>query len=393
MKSIASEPKMNEIPDFKTFDEFLEWLKSVPKQTVWELETSSKLVRYFDAKHWGWPERKRLIDYIKSIRKLFEPGEPKKADVVIWIVKNYEDKNTTESSGSEPPEDKKEDSGLPPDLQVYPKNNIKLIGVYESGATIATGKNIPDAFTCDLKVIENLWLGKDERAKEVQIRRFYFRPEDAGLLCLDIDRKNGKDGVSELYKFLKNELAVQGPLLPKILREIPQNFPFYVESPNGFHLYFKYSYNGNAIKNTLAEGVEIKTSSLTTGGSIKDDKPYIIHGRFDDIPPLPPLLKVAILQKPVTIKHKRYNRNTTSRNKPSWTQIKSWCRIDFPDLFRDVGVGYRDNQAYCMAGKAKSKGYTYDETLDALLEDEDVNDLGAKTLEEKVRSAYKRVYK
>lgn len=184
-----------------------------------------------------------------------------------------------------------EEAGLEavdPALFRMAKQGIPLIGVYDSKAFIARKEDIADAYTTDPAEIASLMQGKGDRqgrAKGVKIRRFSFIPKDAGLLCLDIDRKPGKrDGLQELYKLFPPDT------LPEELRDIEHCFPCYVSTPSGgYHLYFKYT--GDLIRKTdLCPEVEVKHGSpgLTAPGSVNaEGKPYISsRGEPRNAPPL-----------------------------------------------------------------------------------------------------------
>ena len=97
-------------------------------------------------------------------------------------------------------------------LEYMTAQGIHLIGAYESGAMIA--KQEPENFTKDPTEVTALIEGRGDRqgrARGTRIERFYFIPKDAGLICLDIDRKPGKvDGLLELYKVFPKDIL---PLL------------------------------------------------------------------------------------------------------------------------------------------------------------------------------------
>jgi hypothetical protein len=169
-------------------------------------------------------------------------------------------------------------------LKYMAGKRIALIGAYPSGAMIS--RQEPENFTADPSVIAALVSGAGDpqgRAKGTPISRFYFIPQDAGLLCLDIDRKPGKaDGLENLYK-LWGRAA-----LPRALQDIERYFPCYVSTPSGgYHLYFKYS--GPLVRKTdLAPEIEIKHGKpgLTAPGSRKENGAYVLHGNLEDAPPL-----------------------------------------------------------------------------------------------------------
>jgi len=182
-------------------------------------------------------------------------------------------------------------------LSYMAAHKISLIGAYASGAMIA--KQEPGNFTTDTTDIAALMEGKGNRqgrGKGTAIERFYFIPADAGLLCLDIDRKPGKpDGLQELYKLFPKDI------LPRELQDIDRFFPCHVSTPSGgYHLYFRYE--GPPIKKTdLAPEVEIKHGrpGLTAPGSRKENGFYILHGELENAPHLYGIIRerIAELQK------------------------------------------------------------------------------------------------
>lgn len=229
---------------------------------------------------------------------------------------------------------------------------IKLIGAYDSGAAIAKGADYLPAFTADITEIKNLMEG---RAKRSRIQRFYFIPQDAGLLCLDIDRKQGKpDGLKELYKLFPKDT------LPRALQDIEQFFPCYVSTPSGgYHLYFKY--NGELIRKTdLCPEVEVKHGKpgLTVPGSRKENGDYILHGNLDDAPWLYGIIidRIAELQnpkqeqaaadRPVTIPRRPAGNNQQTRTPKQQITLDTLA-----DEAAAAYAGHHDRQV-SFAGKA-----------------------------------------
>jgi hypothetical protein len=249
------------------------------------------------------------------------------------------------------------------------------------------------AFTCDRTVIENLWLGRDERTKGQKIRRFYFRPYTSNLICLDIDCKNNKDGLTEFYDYCKT-IGKPKDMLPLILQDLPDSFPCYVKTPNsGFHLYFRYDGEVKGAHLPHTEGIDIISGrkNLTAAGSFKDGKPYTLHGDFKDIPNLPYFLKDII--SPFMPKDKEQENipsikesKKESTNKASWDKITEWAQKDKPE---EVAKG-KNSRAYCLALHAKKHKYSYDETLNELHNDSTVNRLPDKEIETICKSAFKK---
>lgn len=55
-----------EIPDFKTFEEFFEYVKGLDYEFV--MENRAKLADYFDLQNWSLTEYSRLSGYVEKIR-------------------------------------------------------------------------------------------------------------------------------------------------------------------------------------------------------------------------------------------------------------------------------------------------------------------------------------
>jgi hypothetical protein len=288
------------------------------------------------------------------------------------------------------------------DLQKYCDAGIKLIGVYSNGSQIASGADIETAYTCDPEIIKNLMNGKDPRTKGQKINRFYFRPRDCGLLCIDIDIKKGKDGLKEFYEFCKSKGKGKGQL-PKVLQELPNNFPCYTATANdGYHLYFKHAWTEEQQKKKsygLCSGVEI-TPQLTAAGSFKEGKPYVLHGDISAAALLPKFIETAVFNTEIIKKkqneligilqkqkEKPYKtRGKKDWGKPAWQQITEWTERDTSS---EIAVG-RHMRAFHLAVHAKTHGYSEYETLNEIRNDPTVNSLPEKEIQTIVRSVYKK---
>jgi|GEM_PF-3851679 len=133
------------------------------------------------------------------------------------------------------------------------------------------------------------------------VRRFSFLPAQAELICIDIDVKNGVNGIEEMRKFAD-----------KIGLDLKETFnkTTHVKTPNGgYHFYFRYPHVPNEkFKNELCPGVEIKAGkrALTAAGSTKTieingkkyQRLYKMIGKIGDSLPIPYGLKEPIGQMP-----------------------------------------------------------------------------------------------
>jgi hypothetical protein len=198
-------------------------------------------------------------------------------------------------------------------------------------------------------------------------------------LCIDIDIKKGKDGLKEFYEFCKSKGKGKGQL-PKVLQELPNNFPCYTATANnGYHLYFKHAWTEEQQKKKsygLCAGVEI-TSQLTAAGSFKEGKPYVLHGDISAAAALPKFIETAIFNTEIIKKKQDELNNTFAKrkqgksyklkskqdwNRPAWQQIIQWTERDNPS---EIPIG-RNARAFYLAVHAKTHGYSKYETLNEI---------------------------
>jgi len=93
-----------------------------------------------------------------------------------------------------------------PDLSIikqYTDMGTALIGVYDSGAVIAKGDDLKQAYTADFAQIKSLAEGRGDsaagRAESTCIKIFRFIPKNSGYLIVDIDRHGKNDGLKEYF--------------------------------------------------------------------------------------------------------------------------------------------------------------------------------------------------
>ena len=209
------------------------------------------------------------------------------------------------------------------------------------------------------------------------------------LLCLDIDRKNGVDGIRNFYDYLER-LGVAKEMLPSYLQNLEDgSYPFYMSTPSGgVHLYFKYL--GRCPDGQLCKGVEIKNKQVSAG--YKDGKAYILHGNIEDMHRIPPLLLDKIIPKQVKEVQKKFSlhflrKQDMKKEQPSWDKIVEWTSKD------GNGTEGRNARAFSLTVHARTHGYDREETLENLMQDSSVNSLSQKELLDVVKSAYKKANK
>ena len=233
-------------------------------------------------------------------------------------------------------------------------------------------------FTADIETI------KMQTANGVE--NWKFIPADNGLFCLDIDAKEGKEnGLKELLKVFDPQT------LPDELTDIEGNFPFYVETPNnGYHLYFKYT--GPPIKGTkLFPGIETKHGSpgLTSPGSTKEGKPYILHGELKDAPPLFGLILDCIQKRGLIKTETKEPPQKAAADRVTKSPARAWTdkpRITMDGLAAETSGGNHDRQVQ-FAGKCCRCKFSFADCLSYVKANPVIFGSGADT-ESTIKSVY-----
>jgi hypothetical protein len=177
------------------------------------------------------------------------------------------------------------------------------------------------------------------------ITRFIFRPCDAGLLGLDADRKNGKDGVVELIAMIGVE-----PL-------------FYIMTPSGGRHYYFLTDNQDHVSAEIRRGLEVKSRAfITVAASVSNKGEYVAHGSPSDIGPIP-----AGLMPHLVIRDERREPagDIIRRFNGSMTLDRIAC------ILQGQGIspvkGGRHQYAFQFTRFAKKRGHTPDEITGYLL--------------------------
>lgn len=246
-------------------------------------------------------------------------------------------------------------------LEKYIKAGIKLIPTKPNTEgnfyQLKKNKGTPQEETIKIDSLPGLqyWIDKG-------IERFIFIPKEAGLLCFDLDRNHGDgvDGVNNFYSWLKDNGLEQIPLFKNL---DGGSFPTYTTTASGgLHLYFKCTGELKTFA-TIAPGVEIKYNglNLTAGGSVKNGKPYSLHGELNKAPiiPAPLLLKLSkVLSKDLS----KEQAKTTA--KPYQAKEKRGFTSDqLLDFARQDSRGGNHDIILQMAGRLKRAGYSEADTI------------------------------
>ena len=171
-------------------------------------------------------------------------------------------------------------------VQHFIDNGIDLIPTLPSGATMGSWKDMQN-YTRDIDLLARYWTDNG-------VRKYQLYPKVNGLICLDIDRKNGKDGLQELYGLFSQA----GKAMPGYLLDVG-TFPAYTATPsNGLHLYFRYQGMKLYRSGEIAPGLEAVHHNhlLTAPGSEKNGKAYVFYGDLADAPAMPAVL-LSFLQE------------------------------------------------------------------------------------------------
>lgn len=157
--------------------------------------------------------------------------------------------------------------------------------LHDAGAPIypATPEGRPlGKITPEIEIKDGAGLRDYERRG---VRRWIFRPADAGLVGVDLDRKNGKNGLVEF-------IATAG---------IDPRAGFHVLTPSGgIHLYFL-SGGGDYVSSEIRPGVEIKSRAfITLPGSESGKGEYRGIGSPADIQVMPEKLRDALHTRQAT---------------------------------------------------------------------------------------------
>ena len=262
-------------------------------------------------------------------------------------------------------------------LKHFLNYGIKVIATYQTGETLGSWKD-PKNFTVNLDEIRTYW--------KQGIRRFQFHPYTNGFLCFDIDRKNGKDGLIELYRiFTMSRLA-----MPSYLLDI-ETFPALTVTPSGgLHLYFRYTDTTKYRPVDIAQGLEVfhYNHLLTVPGSRKGNREYRFYGDLREAPELPPVIKRFLTEY----------ENSEKISRPVWTyNQKQHGKLSIEDIAgvidrqgRHSPEASRNRYSYEIAWFARKQGYPPGEIEAYLLGRFEAPDFPGTEIKKTIQSAFKR---
>lgn len=259
----------------------------------------------------------------------------------------------------------------------FTNHGITLIATLPNGATIGSWKD-PQNYTGDMARLAEY--------RRQGIRKFQLQPKAHGYLCLDIDRKNGKDGLRELY----NLFTRAGKAMPGCLLDIG-SFPAYTATPsNGLHLYFRYSGLKLYRSCEIAPGLEAVHYNhlLTAPGSEKDGRHYIFYGNLDNAPEAPATL-LAFLQE--------VKPEGETRRRIAWDYEQArHGQLTLQDIEQIIGkqglytpASSRNRYTYEVAKFAQRKGYSPIEVEEYIAQRYEGPTFTAYEIRQAINSAYK----
>ena len=198
------------------------------------------------------------------------------------------------------------------------------------------------------------------------IRRFIFRPYTAGLIGIDLDQKNGKDGIKEFIK---------------ITGQDPRDNYHVLTPSNGVHVYF-FSDGQDYVSLELKPGLEIKSKAfITIAGSESNKGKYTPQGNPEKIISLPESLKKII---PI-------RSNTPA---PIYTP-RAGDNISLNKIYEVItkqgltpAEGNRNNFSFQFARYARKQGHRPDEVI-SFLSFLNSADFTSREIQSAVNSAYR----
>lgn len=287
----------------------------------------------------------------------------------------------------------------------YLDQGIQLIGVNSEGKYVRIPYLSEGKMKVDFVYGDDIFKTFTKEAGAIKsyiengISQFRFKLE--GMLIVDIDMKNDKDGLLEL-KYLINK---KGYLIPKDIVNV-EKFPRYDVTPNGgYHLYFKLDNmldDYKFLQKFVCSGVELfydekfykdydpdspRKIFMTSAGSVKDSKLYESHGKPSDIPSLSsyPVLMKIFEQSNEPNEAENYARDRGSKKKTLAEIIKK-------SKEKYGGIG-RNETFFNFANVAFYNGYSEGEILQFAENDQYVGDLEKHRKESALKSAKERHYR
>ena len=204
-------------------------------------------------------------------------------------------------------------------------------------------------------------------------KRFLYLPGHSGYIGFDIDRghADSRDGLAGFYEIMLNLAGKKPDRLPHYLRDLPNNFPCYTETPSGgLHLPFKYSgpcKTANLTYENHKLEVKYMNSCLSLGE--KENGVYVLHGDPLDVPELP-LFLIDLINPQQKPKYKRKLTMNQRLVKHSLDCI----------LARVLEVSTGNNEVQMkFAWRAAFFGHTLDEVLSFVKSNTDVFGNGSDT--------------
>ena len=255
---------------------------------------------------------------------------------------------------------------IPDDLAAFIHAGIPVIATLANGAT--EGSWADPGNPNWIKAIDHA-----ERKWAEGARRFQYLPAASRLLVLDLDRKDGKDGLQRLAGLLYANA---------ILFDLA-DAPVWIETPNaGRQILFRCERDipSAAPWHSADSGIDILTSKhlATAAGSAKiakdgQERPYILHGDLAGIPALPPRMASLFMAHRAMIPQRKYKlqlQEDEPKGRPSFAVIESTLAKQGTAPVK----GNLNNYAFAFAKWAKNAGYDGAEIAEHLagkLEDKD----------------------
>ncbi len=197
-------------------------------------------------------------------------------------------------------------------------------------------------------------------------RRFIFRPCDAGLIGIDLDAKNNRDGIREYITLTGDD---------------PRNGYYTCTPSGGVHIYFWNTSGADYVSAEIRPGLEVKGKAfITIPGSRSDRGIYQAHGDPGTIGELPATLAAVM---PI--------RRTDPAPMPRRTGESLALNKILEILHRqgiDPAPGARNNFSFQFSRYARKQGHAPGEVLNFLAPLAD-GDFSQYEIRAAVNSAYR----
>jgi hypothetical protein len=291
---------------------------------------------------------------------------------------------------------KRQTKQMPAALEYISRSGIGVIPTYENTKHTLHSWKDETNFLYDYESVRNYW--------DKGFSWFQLHPQTMFLIVIDLDIKDGKDGLKAMHEVFQRYL--KGSFLPAYLIDVDKH-PCYVRTPSGgYHLYFYHSrydkkfksedVSKRLINNPGFEIIHYK-HLITAPGSVREKGEYRLIGNLDDAPHFPtvlyPLLTEYGVYKPKQNHRQLYTANTLgyrnnrlAGNKP--LSLDDITRIIDRNGEYSPGTS-RNGYCYAVANFARKKGFDSINVQSYLASKFEAEDFKIGEIKDVIKSAFK----